>query len=305
MIVSKSAAEVLLGKKLETLGDKSQKHRGKRSYYVLSESGAKNLGGPYTKDQAKERLRQVEAFKHLGNRKWNPSKSFSDREHNWKEVLIHKGRKRFTRKQILKHYEDNRKKIWPHLKNQMVMVIIAPSKNRFVRRRKTGSSPETYIHLTKLDGIEDPKSFEYWINRRTVEFHPVISGASTDRLWVDLDMHKTKNKANKASLLRKMKASAPKIKKVMRSMGVSRPIVYNDGAGGIHIEGKLVRKKNVNKLRRDFRAALSAAFEDDPVFTTGLAGTGQIRLDTTTLHRLGSLRAPYSFSISGEKKVPL
>lgn len=233
----------------------------------------------------------------------NP-RPFLEREHDWKEVLIQKGRKKITRKQICDYYQKNRKKIWPYLKDQMVMVMLAPSKNKFVRRRKTGS-PEKYIHLTKLDGIEDPHSFEYWINRRTIEFHPVISGAMTDQLWVDLDMHKTKSKTKRAELLRKMKKAAPKIKKVMRKMGVARPVVYDDGAGGIHIQGKLATKKNVNKLRRDFRAALSTAFEDDPVFTTGLAKTGQIRLDTTTLHKLGSLRAPYSFSVEGKNKAPI
>lgn len=68
MIVSKSSAEVILGKSLKTLGDVDKRHKGKRSYYVLSETG-KNMGGPYTKDGAIKRLRQVEYFKH------NPSKN--------------------------------------------------------------------------------------------------------------------------------------------------------------------------------------------------------------------------------------
>jgi hypothetical protein len=58
MIVSRTTAEGFLGKKLEGLG------AGKRSYYVLSADGTKNLGGPYTKPQAKKRIRQVEYFKH-------------------------------------------------------------------------------------------------------------------------------------------------------------------------------------------------------------------------------------------------
>jgi len=37
----------------------------KGGYKVLSETGKKNLGGPYkTKEEAKKRLRQVEYFKH-------------------------------------------------------------------------------------------------------------------------------------------------------------------------------------------------------------------------------------------------
>ena len=37
----------------------------KEGYKVLSETGKKNLGGPYkTKEEAQKRLRQVEYFKH-------------------------------------------------------------------------------------------------------------------------------------------------------------------------------------------------------------------------------------------------
>jgi hypothetical protein len=38
-------------------------------YKVVSESGKKNLGGPYkTKAEAQKRLRQVEFFKHRGGK---------------------------------------------------------------------------------------------------------------------------------------------------------------------------------------------------------------------------------------------
>lgn len=34
-------------------------------YYVKSEDGSKNLGGPYaTKEEAEKRLREIEYFKH-------------------------------------------------------------------------------------------------------------------------------------------------------------------------------------------------------------------------------------------------
>ena len=42
----------------------------KDGYYVKSEDGSKNLGGPYkTRERAKERLAQVEAFKHIEKRR--------------------------------------------------------------------------------------------------------------------------------------------------------------------------------------------------------------------------------------------
>jgi len=57
LIVSKSEAEKRLGRRLFGLGE------GQRSYYVLSADGSKNLGGPYTKLKAADRLREVEYFK--------------------------------------------------------------------------------------------------------------------------------------------------------------------------------------------------------------------------------------------------
>ena len=42
----------------------------KDGYYVLSEKTKRNLGGPYkTREEALKRLRQVEFFKHLKDKK--------------------------------------------------------------------------------------------------------------------------------------------------------------------------------------------------------------------------------------------
>jgi len=57
MIVSKTKAQRLLRRELDGRGF------GRRSYYVLSEDGTKNLGGPYDKAGAERRLRQVEYYK--------------------------------------------------------------------------------------------------------------------------------------------------------------------------------------------------------------------------------------------------
>ncbi len=42
----------------------------KAGYHVVSEDGSKNLGGPYkTREEAEERLRVVEYFKHKKGKK--------------------------------------------------------------------------------------------------------------------------------------------------------------------------------------------------------------------------------------------
>jgi len=139
-------------------------------------------------------------------RRYNPRrrnpKPFGGREHDWGEVLIQKGSKRRTRKQIRDYYLENAKKIWPYLKNQTVMVILAPKKNEFVLRRKGPDGK--YIKLTKLEGIDDLRSFEYWINRRVIEFHPVITGKTTPLVWIDIDPYRTKSKAMNRRMQRRI-----------------------------------------------------------------------------------------------------
>lgn len=235
--------------------------------------------------------------------KANPS-AFEARPHNWDEVLIQKDGVRKTRGQILGHYMKYRKQIWPFLKGQFVMVVFAPSKNKFVRRR---NGPDgQFIKLSKLCGVDDPSSFEYWIKRRVIEFHPTLMTKRTRLVWVDIDAHESKSAKALAKARRKMKKIAPEIKKVMRSLGVGSLHVYDSGTGrGMHIEGMLSAAKDVDAFRAKLRDALDEAFSDDPdVLAKGTAKAGQIKLDTSTLHRLGSLRAPYSMTVQGGYKKP-
>ena len=231
--------------------------------------------------------------------KKNP-RPFASRTHDWKEVLIQAEGRRVTRGQIRDYYWKNRKKIWPFLEGQTVLVVMAPRKNDFVLLRKRGSD-DKYIKLTRLDGIDDEKSFEYWISRRVVEFHPVLAGKKTPILWLDIDIHATTG-VKAAALRAAAKKAFPKMRGVMRQFGVSKIYSYDSGIGGYHLEGPLSAPRGVDKLRKDFTVALKEAFADDPTFTTGIAKSGQIRLDTTTMHTLGSLRAPYSFTVAGGAK---
>ncbi len=226
---------------------------------------------------------------------------FESKSHYWNEVLIEHDGKRLTRGQIRDYYKSIQSKIWPFLKNQTVMIIFSPSKNVFVRRRKDPSGQ--HIRLTKLEGIDDPKSFEYWINRRVIEFHPVLTSKMTRLLWLDLDIHQTKDGALRKRMLYKMKSIIPKLKKAFVKMGVHKIYVYDSGTGGgFHLEGMLPQKRNVDVARKQFSKILNDIFFDDDDITTGLAKSGQIRLDTTTFHYLGSLRAPYSMTVTGGVK---
>ena len=227
---------------------------------------------------------------------------FLGKDHDWDEVLIDKGGKKLTRKKILDHYKKVEKKIWPFLKGQTVMVYIGTGRNKSVLRRKGPDG--NHIKLTKLKGIEDPSSLEYWTHRRVIEFHPVITGTTTPLVWVDMDPKFTK--ANESSLRRKMNAAVPRVKSVLRKVfGVKGVHVYTSGKRGIHVEGNLPRAMSADRIRRLLRAAMDDEFSDDKVFTTRVPKAGQIRLDTNLIKHLGSIRAPYSMSVTGRAKLPV
>lgn len=62
---------------------------------------------------------------------------------------------------------------YPLMGRRSVMVILAPGRNEFVRRRHDADN--AFIKLKKRKRIDDPSSFEYWIHRRVVEFHPTLT----------------------------------------------------------------------------------------------------------------------------------
>src|SRR5574338_890442 len=112
-------------------------------------------------------------------------KSFTEKPHDWNEILISTPTKKLTRGQIKSYYEKNIDKIFPYLKNKDVLVILGVGKNDFVLKRLF---KDKNIYINTKYGINNPHSFEYWINRRVIEFHPTL-GKFTNTIWVDLDIH--------------------------------------------------------------------------------------------------------------------
>lgn len=229
----------------------------------------------------------------------NPS-NFENKPHNWNEILISYKGKNFTRGQIKKYYEKNLNKLYPYLENKDVIVILGITKNKFVLKR-LGKNKEN-IHITQKFGLNDPQSLEYWINRRVIEFHPVIK-EKTDLIWVDIDINKpTLANFNLA------KSLIPEIKKIFKeNFPVLKIESFKSGKDGIHVEAKLTEKISTDKARDSLRTWLNELVKklQNPKFTTSIPKGDQIRLDVSTLKNTGSIRSPYSFSVMGKSKQPL
>lgn len=294
MIVSKTSAEKWLGKELDSAWPRGSR---KRSYYLLSSTGERNLGGPYkTKEEALRRERQVVYFR---DRKKNPA-SFLERSHDWNQVLALDGS---TRKKILDHYRKNGRYMLPYLKGNNVMVVLGLGDGKFVYRRKGPDGKP--IRIDRMRGVEDPRSLEYWVLRRAIEFHPVI-GKSTDRVWIDVDVHATGQNMRKARA--KVRREVPYLESLLRDIFKGKIRVYASGKGsGVHIEMKLPRKVDTDKARQSILSALKKEYSEDEIMTTAPCGKRKlcVRLDVTTLKNTGSIKAPYSYSKKGGYKDPL
>lgn len=239
------------------------------------------------------------APKRKRRKKPRKKRSFWDKKRDWDEVLVETPEREITRREIRDYFWDNRDQIFPYLEGRTVMVLFAPKKDFYIYKRHKPKGG--LITLTKLEGIDDPNSYEYWVQRRVIEFHTVI-GSKTDLIWVDLDPHP---KNHDPRVFETMEAVVPKVMGVIKTVFPDADIkVWSSGKRGLHVEGYLPRKLSTDQARKNLRRHLDKAFADDPMFTTGIAKPGQIRLDVTTLKRTGSIRSPYSFTVAGGVKRP-
>lgn len=227
----------------------------------------------------------------------NRKKGFHERKHDWNEVLVSTPQVRLTRGELRALYMKEATRIVDAMKAYDALVLIGIGKNRTILRRHGPDGKN--IRITKVEGIEDPSSLEYWANRRLVELHRVV-GPKTDVVWVDLDPK------GDSGLRRLVLQVVPAVEGVVRSVYPKAKIVsWDSGKRGVHVEGYLPRKVDVDAARRKLRKGLEAVFAGDPRFTTGIAKVGQVRLDVTTLKRTGSVRAPWTPTVEGRVKRPL
>lgn len=224
-------------------------------------------------------------------------KKFVDRPHKWKEVLVSVPGLKLTRGQIRDLYMADADRIVDAMRGYDALVLIGIGENKTILRRHGPDGKN--IRITKVGGIEDPNSLEYWANRRLLELHRVV-GSKTDVVWVDLD-------PKGDGPLRQMALDiVPRIEAIVRSVYPLATIVsWDSGKRGVHVEGYLPRKVSTDAARRKLRIALDREFAGDPLFTTGVAKPGQVRLDVTTLKRTGSVRAPWTPTVEGRVKRPL
>ena len=204
------------------------------------------------------------------------------------ETLVDGDHAKLTKSEILDFYMSPkvRRKIMEQITGRPVMLI--QHHGDPVVRRKNPSGEQIVIE-EGAKGQDDPSDYLTWVSRHTVEFHPV-HGEEVDHLYVDIDpkgnvpWEKTKDiTKGVASLLRK-------------EQDVKGARIVYSGGRGFYVKAPLQQPIKVDKARERLKRILEPITKEVPSVTLGIPGPSQIRLDVSTLHQGGSLRAEYSIN---------
>jgi hypothetical protein len=207
----------------------------------------------------------------------------------WNEVIVKTPIHSLTKQHIFDYYSTPsiRHAILKQLREGPAIVHQNFSHEEPVLKRWEKGEP---VHIQHDGGeVEDPKDYNYWIERRATEFHPTI-GKTTKKIWVDLDPHPTYD-------WKKTKEMAGKVSDLL----YKHPDVHDielrfSGGTGFHVVGELGKEMPTPEAKKLVEEIILPLAHDRSITTSMPARKGQIRLDTSTLHEGGSLRGLYSLN---------
>ena len=202
-----------------------------------------------------------------------------------------------TEKQVWEYYDRNKSEVLESIKDRYAFLVLSVD-GKVYKRKEDG--------FIKIANVSD---FDKYNNGRVAEIH--LTANDKDNIWwVDIDP--------------KDKVSWEKTKAITREVydlvqkgfdvdgQVVKPKTINakySGGRGFHVWGELPQVYDVNKIRKGLRVVLDKYIEEkgDPKLTTSIARElDMVRLDITTLHDTGSIRASYSLqSDTGLISLPI
>ncbi len=201
--------------------------------------------------------------------------------------------KGLTEADVWGYYDQEKSELVSKLKGHDVMLVIKADGEIYKRH------PDSKEEFIRIDSVTD---FDRYNNGRTVEFHKVVAD-STDYGYVDVDpkenvaFEKTKKVATD---VHDLLAKQPDVRGV--------DLAYSGGRG-FHIYPRYARARPTDQARKELKSLMDEYIEQsgDEKLTTGVARENDmIRLDTSTLHRTGSLRVFGSLNAkTGLKCLPI
>jgi len=191
---------------------------------------------------------------------------------------------------VWKHVENHKKDFLKQLDGRKVLLIIKTDGGP-VLRRKDGD--REYEIKSKGD-IEELNS------GRVMEFH-IVAGKETDVAWVDLD---PKDDFDFDEALEIARELVPVLSDVTGSKDV---VLKYSGGRGFHLINWLNSSVGVDDLRKSIIGELKNYIGGNGKLSTDIVRkSDMMRLDVSTLHDSGSIRAAWSFNVStGLVSVPI
>ncbi len=202
-----------------------------------------------------------------------------------------------TKHEIAEYYSDPnvRSVILAQIKDKPVMAIHTLPKGGVVRRNDSRGKP---IRISQAhNDASNPKDLAWYTDRRFSEFHPTI-GKRTRQVWVDIDPGPERSFESLKPVVADVDNALRKLPEVQDTR-----ITYS-GDRGFHVRGLLHKKSLTDDMRAKLNAHLKTV--EIPGVVDRTPKGKEVRLDTSTLHNKGALRAEYSLnSATGRVAVPL
>ena len=206
-----------------------------------------------------------------------------------KEVVIESPHGRLTKKDIYEYY----KAVYPEMKKYILgkeLMVFIKTDDVVIRRHPPGG--DSII-------VEDETDFDELNTGRTVEFHITV-GSKTKLAWVDVD-------PGKDFPFTEVKKITVALRNRLRKFG--KVFVKFSGRRGFHILIELPEERDVDELRRSLDKELQEYIKEanlKNVTTKEKKSERECRLDVSTLHELGTIKAPYSLDArTGLVSVPV
>lgn len=200
---------------------------------------------------------------------------------------------KMTKKDVLDYYStpEVRRRLFAQLKNKDLVTVMNREPNvPIVRRYRKKDEPIR---------VETGKDLDWYTQRRYSEFHPTL-GERADHVWVDID-------AGKDVGVEELKPAVRDVQRELQKVpGVKKTDVAFSGGTGFYVRGQLDSERDTSTLERTIKRIMGKLSRRRNSYTVQPPEADQIRLDVSTFHDQGSIRAPYSLnSETGLVSVPI
>jgi hypothetical protein len=197
----------------------------------------------------------------------------------------------------------NEYQVWRQHQNHLVdltkqllrhrTLLVIKAKDRVVIRRNTDEGGA--LEIRNKDDVRR------LISGRAMEFH-IVADKMTDVAWIDLD-------PKERFPFDRVKTIATDLQPILQDVAGSEVTLKFSGGRGFHLLSWLTEKRDIDELRNALRERLDEYVEQtgqDKLSTGVVREDDMMRLDVSTLHESGSIRAAWSFhSATGLLSIPL